>query len=124
MDTDLSPRVTPYFWAGWFEGHSLALLCATYILLSTADLVATLRLMLAGVISEGNALADYIWTHSGPAGFIIYKIVLVSFILVVVKLLQQHNDKFARMVLYSGILVMSAVALRHLAIIGSLMMSR
>ncbi len=119
MDTDLTTRETRYFWNGWFEGHSLTLLFATYGLLSLADLIASLRLMLAGIIREGNALADYMWEQHGVQGFIVYKAALVAFIVVVITLVHQRNGKLARAVLYGGILVMSAVALRHLAIISA-----
>lgn len=116
MDRELSTHDTQYFWSGWFEGHSLTLLFTTYGLLSLADLIASLRLMIAGVIREGNALADYMWMQHGPLGFIAYKATLVAFIVMVISLVHQRNSKLARAVLYGGILVMSAVALRHLAI--------
>ncbi len=92
------------------------LLFTTYGLLSLADLIASLRLMLKGIIREGNALADYMWLQHGPLGFIVYKAALVTFIVVLISLVHQRNPKLARAVLYGGILVMSAVALRHLAI--------
>ena len=80
MDIDLSPQETRYFWSSWFEGHSLALLFATFGLLSLADLIATLRLIRDGVIREGNVLAEYMWLLHGQAGVIVYKTALVAFI--------------------------------------------
>jgi len=118
MGTDQTPQTDRYFWSGWFEGHSLALLFMTFILLSLADLAATLRLMLAGIIREGNALANSIWQSNGPFGFIAYKAALVLVVLSAIWFVHTRNPKLARTVLYGGILVMGVVALRHIAIIG------
>ena len=120
MEQDISSREVRYFWTGWFDGHSLTLLATTFILLSLADLVATLRLMTMGVIHEGNALANAVWGLHGPVGFVAYKTVLVALIIALIGLLHQRNARLARTIIWGGILLMSVIALRHLAIIAAL----
>jgi len=116
MKTDLSPREKQYFWSGWLESHSLMLLITTFSLLSLADLLATIRLLYAEIITEGNALAEYMWLLYRPWGFIIYKVALVAFIIMSILLVYQRNARLARIVLYGAILLMGAVTLRHIAI--------
>lgn len=120
MSMELASREGRYFWSDWFDGHSLALLSTTFALLSLADLVATLRMMLLGVVKEGNALADAVWIGHGPIGFIVYKTVLVTLIITLIWLVDQRNPRLARSVIGGAVVLMGAIALRHLAIMAAL----
>jgi len=106
-----------YFWSGWFEGQSYALLATVFTLLSFVDLLATLRMMPEGV-REGNALADYVLQHYHKPGFIALKVTMVLIVLLCTWVVEQKNARASRLVLWAGCLIMSVVALRHVAIVA------
>jgi len=106
-----------YFWTGWFTGQSFALLATLYLLLSFADLYATARLIPFG-IKEGNPLADWALQQHGPIGFAVYKLVVVLFVLGIVRIIERQKARTAHLLLWAANLIMTYVALRHIAILA------
>jgi hypothetical protein len=118
---DAEVKTTHYFWDGWFSGQSFAALVGLFSLFSFVDLLATMRLVPLGVgVQEGNPLANYALDHYGAMGFILYKLMLVTLVIASCWLVHPRNARLANGVLWAGSLVMTAVALRHLAIIVAL----
>ena len=109
-----------YFWTGWFTGQTFALLATLYILLSLADLIATARLIPFGV-REGNALATLILRRYDMAGFILYKIALVIFVLGICRLIHLRDARLARIVLWLAVIAMGYVAILHITILSAIL---
>ena len=109
-----------YFWSDWFRGQSLGELCLLFVLLSLADLLATLKLMKNGV-SEGNPTARAMLEHFGIPGFIGYKIALVALLLVVVRIIWRDKPATGRVLLWTANLLMTVIALMHITIMLGMM---
>ena len=122
MRLELTARDGRYFWSDWFRGHAYGILALTFVLLSVADLVASIRVLPLGSapldVREGNRLAHAIWVTHGAAGFITYKLALVLVVLVAVWLIDRRSPATSRGVLWGANVLMALVALRHLAIIA------
>ena len=106
---------TRYFWSGWFDGQSYALLAFVFSLLSFVDLLATLGLMPYG-IREGNGLANVVLERYHAAGLVVFKVLIVLIVLLCTWLVNGKNERTSRLVLWAGCLIMSVIVLRHLAI--------
>jgi hypothetical protein len=113
-----------YFWTGWFDGQSYALLAVVFCLLSFVDLLATLRLMSDGVsdsgVHEANKLANYVIQHYHTPGVIVLKLLLVLIVLFCTWGINLKNERLSRQVLWAGCLIMSVICILHLAIITRL----
>lgn len=120
MEVTWKAKDGKYFWSTWFQGQSLRLLSLAFILLSAADLLATLNTMPHGV-KEGNALAQTVLHLQGVTGFVVYKALLVTLALGVIWFVDRRNPRLARGVLWGAILLMTFIALLHLSIIGGLL---
>ncbi|MHB0938609.1 MAG: DUF5658 family protein [Armatimonadota bacterium] len=107
-----------YFWSGWFTGQSFALLAVLYLILSFADLYATIRLIPFG-IKEGNPLADWALQNYGNIGFAVYKLVIVLFLLGIVRVIERRKVHTAHLLLWTANIVMAFVAIRHIAILAT-----
>jgi hypothetical protein len=105
-----------YFWSSWMRGLSFGQLAWTFILLSLADLMATVQLLDYG-IAEGNPLANATYLLSGPDGLIVYKAFLVTLILGLTWVIHRKRPALAINLLWASLLLMAVIALRHLAII-------
>lgn len=88
-----------------------------YLIFSFADLYATMRL-LPCEIQEGNPLADWALQQYGAAGFAIYKLTIVLFVLGIVRIIERRKAHTAHMLLWAANLIMTYVALRHIAILA------
>ncbi len=108
-------HATRYFWSDWFTGQSVGLLYTTFVLLSTADLLATYKLLLNGV-KEGNALANYVLRVYGIPGMFVYKILLVVIFGLSILFISRREPRLAQLILWGGILLMGVIALIHLTI--------
>ncbi len=103
-----------YFWSDWFTGHGYRTLSWLFVLLSAVDLYATVRLLTVGG-REGNALANGVLQQYGLPGFALYKIALVGVILLALYLVNQRNPRLAILVLWGANLLMTYIALWHIA---------
>lgn len=112
-----APNKVRYFWTGWFTGQSFALLAVLYLVLSFADLYATIRLIPFG-IREGNPLADWALTQHGTLGFAMYKLVIVLFLLGIVRIIERQKVHTAHLLLWAANIIMAFVAIRHIAILA------
>ena len=65
---------------------------------------------------EGNSLADFILKQYGHGGFVVYKLVMVAFILGLLWIIFQRDARRGRFVLWFAIIVMSFLAVLHLSI--------
>lgn len=104
-----------YFWSGWFTGYSFRQLALLYVVLSLADLYATLRLI-PFEIREGNALARHVLEQYDFPGFLAYKVALVAFVLLVVKIIDARDARRSEMVLWAANIAMAYVAILHITI--------
>jgi hypothetical protein len=108
---------TRYFWSSWFSGQSYGKLAVVFMLLSLADLAATMRLLPMGV-REGNLLADRWLTQYGMLGFIFYKAALVAVVLMATWILARYRPNLSKTVLWTGLMVTGLVVIRHLGIVA------
>lgn len=112
-------RTARYCWESWFTSQSFRDLAALFVLLSLADLIATLHLLPAG-IQEGNLLAAG-WLYAyGTLGFVFYKFAMVSVVLGAMWLVQRSRPELALRVLWGAVVLMGVIALIHLAIMAGL----
>lgn len=116
---DEQPEKPRYFWH-LPEGISLLQLSLIFILLSITDLVATVRMMAAVGVKEGNVLADGILKHFGVPGFIAYKIFLVLFALAIIWFVYKYRPQLAMLVLWAAVLLMGFVTLVHLTLMSGI----
>ncbi|HEY3415295.1 MAG TPA: DUF5658 family protein [Armatimonadota bacterium] len=107
-----------YFWTGWFIDQPYRVLAGVFVLLSLADLSATLHLLRSGAIQEGNALALTILRLYGPAGMAAYKVALVLVILTLGWLIDRKDHRLSQIVMWSASVLMGYIALRQLAAIA------
>jgi hypothetical protein len=112
------------FWEAWASTVPAGHLYLAFVLLSAADLVATVRLVQAGFAREGNAWALGVLHLSGWTGLVVYKILLVGVILGALALVDRTRPRLSRVVLLAANGLMGAVALRHLAIMLAHMLLR
>ena len=108
-----------YFWH-LPEGSSLPQLSLVFILLSITDLVATVRMMAAVGVKEGNPIADRILNNFGTPGFIAFKMLMVIFALALIWFINEHRPKMATLVLWAATLLMGFITLVHLALISGI----
>jgi hypothetical protein len=121
QDTEHAWRLPEHpFWDGWFRGQSFGYLAVAFVLLSLADLLATVALLPQG-IREGNLLADTWLKGYGLAGFYVYKAALVIVVLLATGLLTRYRPRLAHGILWAGLLLTGLVVLRHLAIVAGFM---
>jgi len=118
MPNELQPKEQRYFWSGWFTGQSFLMLAVLYLILSFADLYATIRQLAFG-INEGNMLANWVLAHFGIPGFAVYKMLLVFFVLGVIKLIERRRMRVAHILLWAANITMAYVAILHIAIMIS-----
>ena len=114
-----SPR---YFWTGWFIDLPFRDLAGVFVLLSLADLAASLQLLRSGDIREGNELALTVLMLFGIRGLAVYKAFLVVVILVLCWLIDRKNHPLAQLVMWGAIILMGYIALRHLGAIAMALM--
>jgi hypothetical protein len=105
-----------YFWTQDLAGPSQEELVAAFLIISLADLIATLRMMAAGFIREGNTLAAAIIHDYGILGMIVYKLVLMAIVVTIAAVLLPRRRSAARGILWTGIIITGIVLLRQLAI--------
>jgi hypothetical protein len=110
-----------YFWTGWFTGQSYALLASLYVLLSAADLLATVRWMKFGAVKEGNPSANIIFKQYGLPGFIAYKAVLVAFVLLLIYIVEKRNRPLAHYVLWGANILMGFLAILHISMASAIL---
>lgn len=122
-----------YFWSGWFTGQSFRLLSVLFIVFSLYDLLASSitmmgsnspenRMMNADYgVSEGNGLANFIYSHYGIYGVVTFKVFTIFIVLLTTRIISKTNQRLGHGVLWGGILVMALLSLRHLLIMLSLM---
>ncbi len=108
-----------YFWH-IPEGSSLPQLSLVFILLSITDLVATVHMMAAAGVKEGNALADGILKNFGTPGFIAYKLILVAFALAIIWYVYKYRPQLSLLVLWVAVLLMGFITLVHLALMSGI----
>jgi len=123
MPNQLQPKEQRYFWSGWFTGQSFFILAMLYLILSFADLYATIRLLgfdnIAGNplgTREGNPLANWVLVHYGIVGFAMFKILLVFVVLGVIKLIERQRLRVAHILLWAANIIMAYVAILHITI--------
>ena len=102
--------------ARWFEGYSFQTIAWAFILLSIADLLATLQTVPTGILKEGNNVANVILNDYGIGGMILQKVLLVTLAIAILRLVVEHRPRLAFRVLWFSTLLMSFVALYHLTI--------
>jgi REP element-mobilizing transposase RayT len=105
-----------YFWSDELAEPAVRDLMTAFILVSVADLFATMRLLAMGVISEGNALANWVLREFGNNGFILFKLLLIALILALAAVIHARRPAVGRAVLWTGILLTGVVLIRHIAI--------
>lgn len=110
------PEKPKYFWTESLAEPKYRDLVAAFLLVSFADLFATLRLLAMGAIREGNAVANWVLAQFGGIGFIIFKVLLVALVLIIAGYINTRRPGVARSVLWAGILITGVVLLRHIAI--------
>lgn len=80
-----------------------------YILVSALDLIFTIILLNRGGFRESNPIALYVLSIWGIKGMIVFKMLLVSMILIVTQIVVRQRPTTARMILYLGTFVVSLV---------------
>lgn len=113
---ELTRKDGQYFWVGWMAEQRFHTLLSAFLLLSLADLFATLRMLPFG-IREGNALAEMVLLRYGAIGFVVYKCLLVLLIVALARIIDRRERRLAVNLLWGGILVMGYVSLMHLSVI-------
>lgn len=105
-----------YFWSDELAEPATRDLMTAFVLVSIADLFATMRLLAMGVIREGNVLADRVLRDFGDRGFILFKLLLITLILGLAAFIHSRRPSAGRAVLWAGILLTGVVLIRHIAI--------
>ena len=80
-----------------------------YSIVSAADL--TLTVMLLTPETEGNPIAQWIWSTFGFFGVFLFKVLIVSFVLLVCKTIHKKRPKTANNLLGFGIISTSITCL-------------
>ncbi|MEI7834730.1 MAG: DUF5658 family protein [bacterium] len=109
-----------YFWH-LPEGSSLPKLSLLFILLSITDLIATVRMMAAAGVKEGNPIADGILKNFGIPGFVGFKLFMVFFALALIWYINEHRPKLATLVLWAATLLMGFITLVHLSLMSGIL---
>ncbi|MHB9025995.1 MAG: DUF5658 family protein [Armatimonadota bacterium] len=122
MDESGYRKSQQYFWTGWLVDLPFRDLAGVFVLLSLADLAASLQLLRSGDIREGNELALTVLMLFGIRGLAVYKVFLVAVILVLCWLIDRKNHPLAQIVMWGAILLMGYIALRHLGAIAMALM--
>ncbi len=118
METDVRATAPRYFWDTWADTVPVGNLYVVFLLLSLADLVATVRQVQATVITEGNPLALWALHVGGAVGITAYKVCLVGVILGALAVVDRTRPRLARVVLLAACILMGIIALRQLGIMS------
>lgn len=80
-----------------------------FVLVSVLDLIFTILLLNQGGFRESNPVADYVLAIWGVKGMIVFKMILVCFIVIVTQIIAKQRPTTARMILYLGTFVVTLV---------------
>ena len=90
-----------------------------FFLLSIFDLYMTLNHTVSAETStESNPIAASVMAGYGDLGAIVFKLLLVSLVIVCVNKVLQHRPKLGRAVLVFGFTLMLCVAVYHIYLLG------
>ena len=81
---------------------------ALFIVLNMLDVFLTMLIIGRGGV-EVNPLARWFLMHTGKAGFLIYKIVLMLFVIALCELVARKRKRVARLLIWFGILALLGV---------------
>ncbi len=116
--TSISNAFAPV--AQWFNGQTFSTLATAFVLLSLADLMATLQTVPTALLREGNGTANLMLQTYGIVGMVFYKSCLVFIVLGILWRVTQQKPRLAASVLWGALLLMGFVALYHLTIFAGL----
>ncbi|MHB9130269.1 MAG: DUF5658 family protein [Armatimonadota bacterium] len=108
---------TRYFWSGWITTPSIGQLEMVFLLLSLADLSATIKMMMEGLIREGNQLAATVLHFHGIYGLIAYKMTLVLIVITTTWIVSRQKPELATKVLWGAILLMGVIGLKQISVL-------
>lgn len=111
-------RTPPEECPNWMSQHSFGMLAAAFVVVSIADLVATLRAMefSDGRVQEANGAAAAWMQQFGPVGMVAFKLLLMTGAVLLLWAVDSQNPKLARGVLWLAVVGMGFLTLWHLKI--------